>query len=150
VLRCLERFSATLSHRSPEAMLYANNRPGSIYIYAQETSRQITPGACEKQHKQKQRAKRAEANGKSNEKEQHQGLTNTPNASREDMRAILQHLPLGVGPPSGTARFKNITLAELKKQQREPPFKAPQMDAPVQYAVLAEIPATNPADALMH
>ena len=38
-------------------------------------------------------------------------------------------------------------LAELKKQQREPPFKAPQMDAPVQYTVLAEIPATNPADA---
>jgi hypothetical protein len=37
--------------------------------------------------------------------------------------------------------------AELKKQQREPPFKAPQMDAPVQYTVLAEIPATNPADA---
>jgi hypothetical protein len=24
-------------------------------------------------------------------------------------------------------------LAELKKQQREPPFKAPQVDAPVQY-----------------
>ena len=38
-------------------------------------------------------------------------------------------------------------LAELKKQQREAPFKAPQMDAPVQYTVLAEIPATNPADA---
>jgi hypothetical protein len=38
-------------------------------------------------------------------------------------------------------------LAELKKQQREPPFKAPQMDVPVQYTVLAEIPATNPADA---
>jgi hypothetical protein len=34
-----------------------------------------------------------------------------------------------------------------QKQQREPPFKAPQMDAPVQYTVLAEIPATNPADA---
>ena len=30
-------------------------------------------------------------------------------------------------------------LAELKKQQREAPFKAPQMDAPVQYTVLAEI-----------
>jgi hypothetical protein len=29
-------------------------------------------------------------------------------------------------------------LAELKKQQREAPFKAPQMDAPVQYTVLAE------------
>jgi hypothetical protein len=28
-----------------------------------------------------------------------------------------------------------------------PPFKAPQADAPVQYAVLAEIPATSPADA---
>jgi hypothetical protein len=41
---------------------------------------------------------------------------------------------------------KNTTqvLAELKKQQREPPFKAPQMDAPVQYTALAEIPATNP------
>jgi hypothetical protein len=38
-------------------------------------------------------------------------------------------------------------LAELKKQQREPPFKAPQMDTLVQYAVLAGIPATNPADA---
>jgi hypothetical protein len=38
-------------------------------------------------------------------------------------------------------------LAELKEQQREPPFKAPQMDSPLQYAVLAEIPATNPADA---
>jgi hypothetical protein len=38
-------------------------------------------------------------------------------------------------------------LAELKKQQREAPFKAPQMDAPVQYTVLADIPATNPADA---
>jgi hypothetical protein len=43
-------------------------------------------------------------------------------------------------------------LAELKKQQREAPFKVPQMDAPVQYVrntrtVLAEIPATNPADA---
>jgi hypothetical protein len=38
-------------------------------------------------------------------------------------------------------------LAELKKHQREAPFKAPQMDAPVQYAVLAGIPATNPADA---
>jgi hypothetical protein len=38
-------------------------------------------------------------------------------------------------------------LAESKKQQREAPFKAPQMDAPVQYTVLAEIPATNPADA---
>jgi hypothetical protein len=38
-------------------------------------------------------------------------------------------------------------LAEVKKQQREPPLKAPQMDAPVQYTVLAEIPATNPADA---
>jgi hypothetical protein len=38
-------------------------------------------------------------------------------------------------------------LAELKKQQREHPFKAPQMDSPVQYTVLAEIPATNPADA---
>jgi hypothetical protein len=38
-------------------------------------------------------------------------------------------------------------LAELKKQQREAPFKAPQVDTPVQYAVLAEIPATNPADA---
>jgi hypothetical protein len=37
-------------------------------------------------------------------------------------------------------------LAELKKQQREPPFKAPQMDTPVQCTVLAEIPATNPAD----
>jgi hypothetical protein len=37
--------------------------------------------------------------------------------------------------------------AELKKQQREAPFKAPQMDAPVQYTVLAENPATNPADA---
>jgi hypothetical protein len=36
-------------------------------------------------------------------------------------------------------------LAELKKQQREATFKAPQMDAPVQYTVLAEIPATNPA-----
>jgi hypothetical protein len=32
-------------------------------------------------------------------------------------------------------------LAELKKQQREAPFKAPQMD--VQYAVLAGIPATT-------
>jgi hypothetical protein len=41
-------------------------------------------------------------------------------------------------------------LAELKKQQREPPFKAPQMDAPVQYTALAEIPATNPADAHAH
>jgi hypothetical protein len=39
-------------------------------------------------------------------------------------------------------------LAELKKQQREAPFKAPQMDAPpVQYTVLAEIPATTPTDA---
>jgi hypothetical protein len=38
-------------------------------------------------------------------------------------------------------------LAELKKQQREAPFKAPQMDSPVQYTVLAENPATNPADA---
>jgi hypothetical protein len=41
-------------------------------------------------------------------------------------------------------------LAELKKQQREAPFKAPQMDAqmdaPVQYTVLAEIPTTGPAD----
>jgi hypothetical protein len=36
-------------------------------------------------------------------------------------------------------------LAELKKQQREPPFKAPQMDAPVQYTALAGIPAANPA-----
>ena len=36
-----------------------------------------------------------------------------------------------------------------KKQQREPPFKAPQMDAPVQYTVLAEIPATNPVDITM-
>jgi hypothetical protein len=35
-------------------------------------------------------------------------------------------------------------LAELKKQQREAPFKVPQMDAPVQYTVLAgEIPATS-------
>jgi hypothetical protein len=34
-----------------------------------------------------------------------------------------------------------------KKQQREAPFKAPQMYAPVQYTVLTEIPATNPADA---
>jgi hypothetical protein len=33
-------------------------------------------------------------------------------------------------------------LAELKKQQRAPTFTAPQMDAPVQYTVLAEIPAT--------
>jgi hypothetical protein len=38
-------------------------------------------------------------------------------------------------------------LAELKKQQREAPFKAPQMDAPGQHPVLAESPATNPADA---
>jgi hypothetical protein len=38
-------------------------------------------------------------------------------------------------------------LAEIKKQQREAPFKATQMDAPVQYTVLAENPATNPADA---
>jgi hypothetical protein len=38
-------------------------------------------------------------------------------------------------------------LAELKKQQREAPFKVPQMDAPVQHTVLAECPATNPADA---
>jgi len=39
-------------------------------------------------------------------------------------------------------------LAELKKQQREAPFKAPQVDAPVQHTVLAaESPATNPADA---
>jgi hypothetical protein len=38
-------------------------------------------------------------------------------------------------------------LAELKKQQREAPYKAPQMDAPVQHTVLAESPATNPADA---
>jgi hypothetical protein len=32
-------------------------------------------------------------------------------------------------------------------QQREASFKAPQMDAPEQHSVLAEIPATNPADA---
>ena len=38
-------------------------------------------------------------------------------------------------------------LAELKKQQREAPVKAPQMDAPVLHTVLAEIPATSPADA---
>jgi hypothetical protein len=38
-------------------------------------------------------------------------------------------------------------LAELKKQQREAPFKAPQMNAPGQHPVLAESPATNPADA---
>jgi hypothetical protein len=38
-------------------------------------------------------------------------------------------------------------LAELRKQQREAPFKAPQVGAPVQYTVLAEIPATDPADA---
>jgi hypothetical protein len=35
-------------------------------------------------------------------------------------------------------------LAESKKQQREAPFKAPQMDAPMQYTVLlAEIPASR-------
>jgi hypothetical protein len=42
---------------------------------------------------------------------------------------------------------KGDVLAELKKQQREPPFKAPQVDAPGQHPVLAEILATNPADA---
>jgi hypothetical protein len=62
---------------------------------------------------------------------------------------------LGVEKPSNndkgdvenTCFWTFQVLAELKKQQREPPFKAPQMDAPVQYTVLAEIPATNPADA---
>jgi hypothetical protein len=34
-------------------------------------------------------------------------------------------------------RIKKATV-----QQREAPFKTPQMDAPVQYTVLAEIPAT--------
>jgi hypothetical protein len=48
----------------------------------------------------------------------------------------------------GDAENTFQVLAELKKQQREAPIKAPQMDAPVQYTVLAEIPATNPADAL--
>jgi hypothetical protein len=38
-------------------------------------------------------------------------------------------------------------LAESKKQQREAPFKAPQMDAPGQHPGLAEGLATNPADA---
>jgi hypothetical protein len=51
------------------------------------------------------RAKRAEANGKSNDKKQHQRQwrkTNTPKASREDMQDIWQRLSLGVGSPSGT------------------------------------------------
>jgi hypothetical protein len=49
---------------------------------------------------------------------------------------------------NGDVENTTQVLAELKKQQREAPFKAPQMDAPVQYTVLAEIPATNaPADA---
>jgi hypothetical protein len=40
-------------------------------------------------------------------------------------------------------------VAELKKQQREPPFKAPQMDGCTCaiHGAIAEIPATNPADA---
>jgi hypothetical protein len=39
------------------------------------------------------------------------------------------------------------SLQNQKSNSESPPFKAPQMDAPVQYTVLAEIPATNPADA---
>ena len=54
---------------------------------------------------------------------------------------------LAVEQPSNNDKgdVENIiqVLAELKKQQREASFKAPQMDAPVQHTVLAEIPAAD-------
>jgi hypothetical protein len=39
------------------------------------------------------------------------------------------------------------SLQNKKSNSERPRFKAPQMDAPVQYTVLAEIPATDPVDA---
>ena len=75
------------------------------------------PRGVRKIAQQEQRAKRAEANGKSNEtttnlsweisSNGHQRQwrkTNTPIASREDMQAMWQHLLLGVGSPSGVTR----------------------------------------------
>jgi hypothetical protein len=64
-------------------------------------------------------------------------------------RATGEELAVEQSSNNDKGDVENTTqvLAELKKQQREAPFKAPQMDAPVQYTVLAEIPATNPADA---
>ena len=75
------------------------------------------PRGVRKIAQQEQRAKRAEANGKSNEtttnlsweisSNGHQRQwrkTNTPTASREDMQAMWQHLSLGVRSPSGTTR----------------------------------------------
>jgi hypothetical protein len=49
--------------------------------------------------------------------------------------------------PARRGSKKTTAIKKKEKQQREPPFKAPQMDEPVQYTVLAEIPATNSADA---
>jgi hypothetical protein len=64
-------------------------------------------------------------------------------------RAIGEVLAVEQSSNNGKGDVENTiqVLAEFKKQQREPPFKAPQMDAPVQHTVLAEIPATTPADA---
>jgi hypothetical protein len=78
------------------------------------------PRGVRKIAQQEQRAKRAEANGKSNKTKTnlrssddhtdsngHQRQwrkTNTPIASREDMQAMWQHLLLGVGSPSGITR----------------------------------------------
>jgi hypothetical protein len=64
-------------------------------------------------------------------------------------RGVIKSQKIPSNNDKGDVENTTQVLAELKKQQREAPapFKAPQMDAPVQYTVLTEIPATNPADA---
>jgi hypothetical protein len=69
-----------------------------------------------------------------------------------DTRATGEVLTVEQSSNNDKRDAENTTqvLAELKKQQREPPFKAPQTDEPVQYTVLAEIPATNQLRADAH